>query len=106
MITVPAEDMARLLSALRHQYEGSVAELLAAAQRGAAVRTSRRRLPEPVPLRSAGEALDAVRLHLVTREEARRLIGLRAKPTASRASRSRVAVLAQAVGPVMRGGVA
>ena len=34
MITVPAEDIARLLTALRDQYEGSVDGLLAAAQRG------------------------------------------------------------------------
>ena len=107
MITVPAEDMPRLLTTLRDQYEGSVDGLLAAAQRGAVVRASRRRLPEPVPLRSAGEVLEAVRLHLVTREEARRLLGLRAKSGALRASRSQAAAARpEAIGQVMRGGAA
>ncbi len=106
MITVPAEEMARLLTALRDEYRGSVDELLAAARRGGAVRSVRRRLPEPVPLRSAGEVLEAVRLRLVTREEARRLLGLRAKP-ASRATRARAAPpAAEVIGGVMRGGVA
>lgn len=106
MITVPAEDMGRLLTALRDQYDGSVDGLLAAAQRGAAVRSPRRRFPGPVPLRSAGEVLEAVRLRLVTREEARRLLGLRAKPTASRASRSRAVAPSEVIGQVMRGGAA
>ena len=106
MITVPAEEMARLLTALRDQYEGSVEALLAAAQRGAAARILRRRLPEPVLLRSAGEVLEAVRLRLVTREEARRLLGLRAKPTSSKASRSRTPASAEVIGRVMRGGAA
>ncbi len=106
MITVPAEEMARLLSALRDEYEGSVDELLAAARRGAVARVSRRRRPEPVPLRSAGEVLEAVRLRLVTREEARRLLGLRAKP-ASRPSRPRAAAPdPEVIGGVLRGGAA
>jgi len=65
----------------------------------------RRRLPEPVPLRSAGEVLEAVRLRLITREEARRLLGLRPKP-ASRSTRSPVAAAAEGVGGVVRGGAA
>lgn len=106
MITVPAEEMARLLTALRDEYQGSVDGLLAAARRGAAVRISRRRLPDPVPLRSAGEVLEAVRLRLLTREEARRLLGLRAKPV-SRPSRARAAApVAEVIGGVMRGGAA
>jgi hypothetical protein len=106
VITVPAEEMARLLTALRDEHQGSVEGLLAAARKGAVVRTTRRRLPEPVPLRSAGEALEAVRLRLITREEARRLLGLRARP-ASRSTRSPVAaVVPEVVGGVVRGGVA
>jgi hypothetical protein len=77
VITVPADEMARLLTALRDEHEGSVDALLTAARRGVV----RRRLPEPVPLRSAGDVLEAVRLRLVTREEARRLLGLRARPS-------------------------
>jgi len=104
VITVPAEEMARLLTALRDDYQGSVDGLLAAARKGAVVQTSRRRLPGPVPLRSAGEVLEAVRLRLVTREEARRLLGLRAKP-ASRPTRTRaVAPAAVVIDGVMRGG--
>jgi hypothetical protein len=38
VITVPADEMARLLTALRDEYQGSVDELLAAARRGGAVR--------------------------------------------------------------------
>jgi hypothetical protein len=106
VITVPAEEMARLLTALRDEYRGSVEELLAAARGGALVTVSRRRRPEPVPPRSAGEVLEAVRLRLVTREEARRLLGLRAKPT-TRATRSRAAgPLPEVVGGVMREGAA
>lgn len=104
MITVPAEEMARLLTALRDEYQGSVDGLLAAARRGAVVRTSRHRRPEAVPLRSAGEVLEAVRLRLVTREEARRLLELRAKP-ASRPTRARAAApVAAVIDGVMRGG--
>ena len=91
MIRIPADEMARLLTALRDEYQGSVAGLLAAARRGAVVTPSRRRLPDAVPLRSASEVLEAVRLRLVNREEARRLLGLRARP-APRAARARVAV--------------
>ena len=64
--------MARLLTVLRDEYGGSVDALLAAAQKSAA-RGRRRRLPDPVTVRTAGEVLEAVRLKLVTREEARRL---------------------------------
>jgi hypothetical protein len=106
VITVPADEMARLLTALRDEYQGSVDELLAAARRGGAVRASRRRLPDPVPPRSAGEVLEAVRLRLVTREEARRLLGLRAKPV-TRAARTRgAAPVPEVIGEVMRGGAA
>jgi hypothetical protein len=104
VITVPADEMARLLTALRDEYQGSVDEFLAAARRGGAVRASRRRLSDPVPPRSAGEVLEAVRLRLITREEARRLLGLRAKPT-SRVNRPRSAAMApEVIGGVMRGG--
>ena len=105
VITVPAEEMARLLTALRDEYQGSVGELLAAARTGAAARGPRRR-SEPVRPRSVGEVIEAVQLRLVTREEARRLLGLRAKPT-SRPSRPRTAVPApEVIGGVMRGGAA
>jgi hypothetical protein len=83
--TVPAEDMARLLTALRDEYGGSVDALLAAARKGAAAGGRRRRLPDPVTVRTAGEVLEAVRLKLVTREEARRLLGLRARRARARA---------------------
>jgi hypothetical protein len=106
VITVPADEMARLLTALRDEYGGSVDELLAAARRGAVVKPSRRRLLEPVPPRSAGEVLEAARLRLVTREEARRLLGLRAKPV-TRAMRPRAATPApEVLGGVVRGGAA
>lgn len=106
MITVPADEMARLLTVLRDEYQGSVDELLAAAGRGTVPRVSRRRLPDPVPPRSAGEVLEAVRLRLITREEARRLLGLRAKPS-SRSTRTRAAAPApEVIGGVVRGGAA
>jgi hypothetical protein len=106
VITIPADEMARLLTALRDEYQGAVDGLLAAARRGAVVKASRRRLPEPVPPRSASEVLEAVRLRLVTREEARRLLGLRAKPV-TRAARSRAAApVHEVIGGVMRGGAA
>jgi hypothetical protein len=85
MTVVPAEDMARLLTALRDEYGGSVDALLAAAQKGAAAGGRRRRLPDPVTVRTAGEVLEAVRLKLVTREEARRLLGLPARRARVRA---------------------
>jgi hypothetical protein len=84
VITVPADEMARLLTVLRDEYGGSVDRLLVAAQKGAAAGGRRRRLPDPVAVRTAGEVLEAVRLKLVTREEARRLLGLRATRTATR----------------------
>ncbi len=90
MITVPADDMARLLNVLRDDHGGSVDEFLAAAKRGRAAGARRRRLPDPVAVRTAGEVLEAVRMKLITREEARRLLGLRASRTATR-SRSTVA---------------
>lgn len=105
MITVPADEMARLLTVLRDEYQGSVDELLAAARRGAVARVSRRRLPNPVPPRSAAEVLEAVRLRLITREEARRLLGLRAKPS-SRSTRTRAAAAPEVIGGVVRGGAA
>jgi hypothetical protein len=82
--TVPADDMARLLTVLRDEYGGSVDALLMAAQKGAATGGRRRRLSDPVTVRTAGEVMEAVRLKLVTREEARRLLGLRASRTATR----------------------
>lgn len=106
MITVPADEMARLLTVLRDEYQGAVDELLATARRGAVARVSRRRLPDPVPLRSAGEVLEVVRLRLMTREEARRLLGLRAKPS-SRSARTRPAAPApEVIGGLVRGGAA
>lgn len=81
MITVPAEEMVRLLTVLRDEYGGSVEALLGAARRPS---RRRRRLPDPVTVRTAGEVLEAVRLKLVTREEARRLLGLRASRSATR----------------------
>ncbi len=84
MTTVPADEMARLLTVLRDEYGGSVDALLVAARKGAAASGRRRRLPEPVTVRTAGEVLEAVRLKLVTREEARRLLGLRASRSATR----------------------
>jgi hypothetical protein len=78
--------MARLLTALRDEYGGSVDALLVAARKGAAAGGRRRRLPEPVVVvRTAGEVLEAVRLKLVTREEARRLLGLPARRARARA---------------------
>jgi hypothetical protein len=84
VITVPAEEMARLLTVLRDEYSGSVDALLVSARKGAATGGHRRRQPNPVTVRTAGEVLEAVRLKLVTREEARRLLGLRASRTATR----------------------
>ena len=84
MTTVPAEDMVRLLTALRDEYGGSVDALLVAARKGAAAGGRRRRLPDPVTVRTAGEVLEAVRLKLVTREEARRLLGLPARRARAR----------------------
>ncbi len=75
--------MARLLTVLRDEYGGSVDALLGAAQKATAA-CRRRRLPDPVAVRTAGEVLEAVRLKLVTREEARRLLGLRASRTTTR----------------------
>jgi hypothetical protein len=83
MTTVAADDMARLLTALRDEYGGSVDALLVAARKGA-VRGRRRAGPDPVAVRTAGEVLEAVRLKLVSREEARRLLGLRTSRMAAR----------------------
>jgi hypothetical protein len=66
MTTVPADDMARLLTALRDQYGGSVDAVMVAAEKGSAAAGRRRRLPGPVHLWTAGEVLDAVRMKLVT----------------------------------------
>jgi len=85
MTVVPADEMARLLTVLRDEYGGSVDALLTAAQKGSAVGGRRRRQPDPVTVRTAGEVLEAVRLKLVTREEARRLLGLRARRARARA---------------------
>jgi hypothetical protein len=87
VITVPADDMARLLTALRDDHGGSVDALLAAARRSG---TGRRRSPDAVPFRTATEVQEAVRMKLITREEARRLLGLRS--TATRRRRPSVVV--------------
>ena len=105
VITVPAGEMARLLTALRDEYQGSVGALLAAARRGAAARGSRRR-SEPIRPRSVGEVIEAVQLRLVTREEARRLLGLRAKPASKPSRPRRAAPTPEVVRGVMRGGAA
>lgn len=106
MITVPADEMARLLTALRDEYQGSVDALLAAARKGTVPpRSPRRRLPDPVPLRGAGEVLEAVRLRLVTREEARRLLGLRAKPSTRTPRPGTAASAPTVIGGVLTGGV-
>jgi hypothetical protein len=97
--TVPAEEMARLLTTLRDQYGGSVDALLVAAEKGVSAGGRRRRLPEPVQLRTAGEVLEAVRMKLVNREEGRRLLGLRATRSRARSPR------AVGSGPVQDGGV-
>jgi len=82
MMTVPAQDMTRLLTALRDEFGGSVEELLAAARRS--VSGARKRTTEPVPFRTATEVQEAVQMRLLTREEARRLLGLRAAPSRRR----------------------
>lgn len=82
MMTVPADDMARLLAALRDDFGGSVEALLTAARRSRAA--SARRSTQPVPFRSATEVQEAVAMKLITREEARRLLGLRAAPSRRR----------------------
>ena len=82
MMTVSADDMARLLTALRDDFGGSVEALLGAARRSAS--GSRRRPTQPVPFRTATEVQEAVALKLITREEARRLLGLRAAPSRRR----------------------
>jgi hypothetical protein len=97
--TVPAEDMARLLTALRDEYDGSVDALLVAARKGAAAGGRRRRLPDPVPLRTAAEVLEAVRMKLVTREEARRLLGLRSTRTRGRPARGVTAPTSESGAP-------
>jgi hypothetical protein len=100
MTVVPAEDMARLLTVLRDEYGGSVDALLVAARKGAAARGRSRRLPDPVPLRTAAEVLDGVRMKLVTREEARRLLGLRSTRPRGRAARASTAPTSEPGGPV------
>ena len=82
MMTVPADDMARLLTALRDDFGGSVEALLDAARRSAP--GSRRRPTQPVPFRTATEVQEAVATKLITREEARRLLGLRSAPSRRR----------------------
>jgi hypothetical protein len=82
MMTVPADDMARLLTALRDDFGGSVEALLTAARRSAAA--SRRSPSQPVAFRSATEVQEAVAMKLITREEARRLLGLRPVPSRRR----------------------
>ena len=82
MMTVPAQDMARLLTALRDEFGGSVEELLATARRS--VSAARRATTKPVPFRTATEVQEAVQMRLITREEARRLLGLRAAPSRRR----------------------
>ena len=82
MMTVPADDMGRLLTALRDDFGGSVEALLNAARRSRAA--SVRRPTQPVPFRSANEVQEAVAMKLITREEARRLLGLRAAPSSRR----------------------
>lgn len=84
MVTVPATDMARLLTALRDEYGGSVEDLLAAARASLGTGGRRRRSPEAVPFRTATEVQEAVRMKLITREEARRLLGLRSSTSARR----------------------
>ena len=95
MVTVPASDMARLLTTLRDEFGGSVEDLLAATKASLGSGGRRRRAPEAVPFRTATEVQEAVRMRLITREEARRLLGLRATST----RRRRPAVV---VGPVPR----
>jgi hypothetical protein len=90
VVTVPAPDMARLLTALRDEFGGSVEDLLAAARASLGSGGRRRRAPEVVPFRTATEVQEAVRMRLITREEARRLLGLRA--TATRRRRPAVVV--------------
>jgi hypothetical protein len=92
--------MARLLTVLRDEYGGSVDALLTAAQKGAAAGGRRRRLPDPVPLRTAAEVLEAVRMKLATREEARRLLGLRSTRTRGRPARGVTAPTSEAGGPM------
>jgi hypothetical protein len=82
--------MARLLTALRDDYGGSVDALLTAARRSAGSPAAGRRGPEAVPFRTATEVQEAVQMRLITREEARRLLGLR--PAASRRRRPVVVV--------------
>lgn len=82
MMTVPADDMARLLTVLRDDFGGSVEGLVAAARGSRAA--SRRRPTQPVPFRSATEVQEAVAMKLITREEARRLLGLLAAPSRRR----------------------
>jgi hypothetical protein len=77
VVTLGGDDMARLLDALRDEFGGSVEALLTAARAGAARGGRRRR--EPVPFRSAVEVHQALRMKLITRDEARRLLGLRTK---------------------------
>jgi hypothetical protein len=87
MTVVPGDDMARLLTALRDEYGSSVDALLTAARKGVAA-PGRCRRPEPVALRTAAEVLEAARMKLVTREEARRLLGLRAMRSRTRSPRA------------------
>ena len=82
MMSVPADHLARLLTALREDYGGSVDALLTAARRSAT--TARRRPTDPVPFRTAVEVQEAVQMRLITREEARRLLGLRRTPSRRR----------------------
>ena len=96
MITVSADDMARLLTALRDDHGGSVDALLAAARRSG---PGRRRSPGGVPFRTATEVQEAVRMKLITREEARRLLGLRSPSTRRRRPAVVVTPVAREIAP-------
>jgi hypothetical protein len=82
VIDLTPADLTRLTELL---YEHGGLDGLAVAAAGGARSGSRTRR-QPVPFRDAGQVLDAVAGKVITRDEARRLLGV---PTRRRATRSK-----------------
>ena len=80
MIELTPEDLSRLTELL-HEY-GGLDGLAQAAAAGAKGGTRARR--QPVPFRDAGQVLDAVTTRVITRDEARRLLGIATRRRAPR----------------------
>jgi hypothetical protein len=85
VIDLTPDDLSRLAELL-HAH-GGIDSLAQAAAAGARV-SSRTRRP-PVPFRDAGQVLDAVAAKVVSRDEARRLLGIPGIPARRRPARSK-----------------